>query len=183
MDLSIVKIPVSPVTKKWITNKYSSICIGGDCIDFTKIDQRDIQLGVVKTMIVDKLEKFTKNKSDFSQECLKVKLPKHLSRHGLSEKSLYSIGFTLDRVCKNDLVMHVGLLACFPEFSKASSIRIIFEFYGITDEEYGCDIFRRYIDRYSHESMGEDFLKYRRRFTLFLKDYIHRKYQKTLTTL
>lgn len=183
MDLSIVKIPVLPVTKKWIANKYSSICIGEDCIDFTKIDQRDVQLGVVKTMILDKLEKFTKNKSDFPQEVLKVKLSKHLSRYGLSEKNLYSIGFLLDRICRNDLVMHVGLLACFPEFSKASSVRIIFEFYGITDEEYDPGHFRRYFDRYSDQSMGEEFLKYRRRFNLFLQEYIQRKYGKKLTTI
>ncbi|MBS4070682.1 MAG: hypothetical protein KGZ90_05110 [Algoriphagus sp.] len=183
MVVSIVKIPVLPMTKKWILVKFPNQKVDKDTVDFSKIDSRDLQLGFFKRFLMSSLERFASNKTDFQGEYLKIKLPSYYSKYGLSEEKMIQIGLFLDQICRNDLVMHVGLLACFPEFSRASSIRIVLSFYGITDEEYDPSSFRRYFDRYSNQSLGEEFLVYRTRFNAFLKNYIDNKFGKELRSI
>ena len=101
---------------------------------------------------------------------LRVALPSSYSRHGLTKQDLENLSDILEQIAKKELCLMVAMAACMPGVSRSHAIREILGQVGITDEEYDHSHYRRYFDRYSHDSLGVDFLTFRKEVTRTLKE-------------
>jgi hypothetical protein len=101
---------------------------------------------------------------------LRVALPGNYSRHGLTREDVRNLSDILEQIAKKDICLMVAMAACQPGVSRSHSIREVFEQMGITDEEYDQGHFRRYFDRYGKDSLGVDFLTFRKEVTRTLKE-------------
>lgn len=179
MNYPTIKVPVMSLTKRWLFSKYHDHIIDDNTLDISRMHQSKHILGFVKYLISELTEKYEPNLSEFKEECLEIRLPVYKSKYGVTETNAKKIGKYFDLICKYDLVQMTSMLAIMPEFSRAGSIRIVFDHFNISEEDYNQEYFRRYFDRFHYNIQGEEFLKYRSRLSVFLKEYIDNKAKPT----
>src|SRR5690606_30400749 len=104
---------------------------------------------------------------------LELILPVIYKNYGIEEEKAKKLGQIIDDLCMEEITLFVANLSSLPEFSRSASMRIAFEFFGISVEEYDVSHYRRYFDRYSKKITGSEYHLYRKKFTLFIKNYLH----------
>jgi hypothetical protein len=68
----------------------------------------------------------------------------------------------------SELIIFTQNLSSLPLMSRANAIRITLDFFGISQDEYDMEAFRRLVDRYTPRAIGTDFIEYRSRLTAFI---------------
>lgn len=100
---------------------------------------------------------------------LRIHLPLKYNRHGLTEQDLKNLSDILMDFAQRSICMQVALIASMPGVSRERAIRETFHQMRITEEDYDPSHFRRYFDRYGHDSLGMDFKAFRSEVTRSLK--------------
>jgi hypothetical protein len=100
---------------------------------------------------------------------LRVYVPGNYNRYGLSKGDLENLSDILKDIAQRELCLMVMVYASLPGVSRESVARKLWAQMGITDDDYDMEHFRRYFDRYGHNSVGTGFLDFRSEVTKVLK--------------
>lgn len=150
--------------------KYPSRVIEGQYFDLRKE-----LVGIskmIRILVEEGLSENTVVPRDHRLTYLELILPAAYINYGIEESKAKKLGQIIDDLCMEEITLFVANLSSLPEFSRSASIRIAFEFFGISVEEYDLSHYRRYFDRYSKKITGSEYHFYRKKFTLFIKNYV-----------
>lgn len=150
--------------------KYPDRVVNNQYFDLRK---RLIGISKISRLLVE--EQMSENlviPRDHQETYLEFILPTIYKNYGIEEKKAKLIGQIIDDLCMEEITVFVANLSSLPEFSRSASIRIAFEFFGISVEEYDTSHYRRYFDRYVRHITGSEYHFYRKKFTLFIKTYL-----------
>jgi hypothetical protein len=107
---------------------------------------------------------------------LRINLPINYNRYGLTKGDYENLSDILKDIAQRELCMLVMIHASLPGVSREEVARRLWEQMGMTDDDYDMEHFRRYFDRYGHNSTGTEFLDFRAEVTKSLKAIYDEKF-------
>jgi hypothetical protein len=155
MNYSVVKIPLSPVAKKYYEFRYHHKM---DEKGYLHVDKNHAFGMLVISFLdlwFDRWEIPTVNGS-----FIRLKLPGIYLKYGISARKLRDLSKILEADAMEYLVNEIANAASFPGISVTEAIITVMSRYDISDDDYRTDSMRRHFDRYCGEVKGVPFKEF-----------------------
>lgn len=152
MNYSVVRIPVSPLARKYYLKRFASRLDDKGYIQLDKNHAFGMKIIHYMDIWFDSWEV---PKVDGPK--LTIRLPRIYWRYGIGARKLKELASILEAEAMEFLVHEIACAAQYPGVSVTDAIITVMGRYDISDEEYRTDSMRRHFDRYCAEVMGEPF--------------------------
>ena len=176
MNYSVVRIPLSPVARKYYEHRFASKKDADGYLVFDK--NHAFGMKIIHSMDVWwgswELPQVTGS-------MLKVKLPISYWNRGIPAPKLKDLSKILEAEAMESLVMSIACAAQYPGISVTEAIITVMATYDISDEEYRSDSMRRHFDRYCEEVMGEPFKAFSYKINAAMKQLYEKLVKKHAT--
>lgn len=164
MNYSVVKIPVSPVSKKFYEKRYGSRM---DARGYIQLDKNH----AFGMKVIHYLDLWFESWEipQVQGPMLKVSLPKFYMKYGIHQRKLLELKKILDNEAMEFLIHEIACAAQYPGISVTDAIITVMARYDISDEEYRTDSMRRHFDRYCADVLGESFKDFSHKINAAMK--------------
>jgi hypothetical protein len=163
MNYSVVKIPLSPVAKKYYEFRYHHKMQQG----YLHVDKNHaFGMLIISFMDIwfDRWEL-----PNVSGSSIRVKLPALYMKYGIPSRKLKELAKILEAEAMEYLVNEIANAASFPGISVTEAIITVMARYDISDEDYRTDSMRRHFDRYCREVKGMPFKEFSQQLNASMK--------------
>lgn len=165
---SVVVVPVNPKTKAYIFSKYSDLIIDNRYFDLRKPKYLRGISYIFGLLVNSRMEKYCPNYKDPQKEYLEILLGQKYEQFGITKKDSEIIGRIFDQLVLSELSIYVQNMSILPLMNKSEVIRMVFNFFNISEEIYDTSSLRRYVDRYSINILGKDYITYKSKINAFI---------------
>lgn len=169
MNYSVVKIPVSSVTKKYYEKRFGKRM---DDRGYIKLD-KNTALGMKVIHYLD-LWWNSWELPKVESTHIKIKLPTSYLKYGIPSKKLIELSKILEMEAMEYLVHEIACAAQYPGISVTDAIITVMGRYDISEEEYRTDSMRRHFDRYCEEILGDPFKEFSHQINFSIKQLYER---------
>jgi len=164
MNYSVVKIPVSPVAKKYYEFRFHHKI---DDTGYIKVDKNH-SFGMLVISFLD-LWWDRWELPTVTGPVLRIKIPSIYMKYGIPARKLKDLANILEAEAMEYLVNEIANAAAYPGISVTEAILSVMSRYDISDEEYRTDSMRRHFDRYCGEVKGQPFKEFSHKVNATIK--------------
>jgi hypothetical protein len=164
MNYSVVKIPLSPLAKKYFEFRFHAKM---DASGYIQTDKNHAFGMLVISFLDVWFDRWEIPVVDGPH--IKVKLPASYMRYGIPGGRLRSLTKLLEAEAMEFLVGEIANASAFPGVSVTEAIITVMARYDISDEDYRSDSMRRHFDRYCGEVKGRPFKEFSHKVNAAMK--------------